>query len=61
MPPCLAVADRGPRKGLWGDEGPEGAVVFTDVGPAPGVERPDCEFESGERSELMSIFWPRTA
>lgn len=41
MPPCLAVVGRGPRKGLWGEDGPEGADVFTEVGPAPGVERPD--------------------
>jgi hypothetical protein len=37
---------------LWGDGPVAGAF---DVGPGTGVEVPDFGFESGERSELMSM------
>jgi hypothetical protein len=38
---------------LWGD-GPAAGAAF-DVGAGTGVEFPDLGFESGERSELMSM------
>jgi hypothetical protein len=41
---------------LWGDGPAEVAGALFDVGPDTGVEFPDLGFESGERSELMSIF-----
>ena len=41
---------------LWGDGPAEVAGALFDVGPGTGVEFPDFGFESGERSELMSIF-----
>lgn len=41
---------------LWGDGPAEVAGALFDVGPDTGVEFPDLGFESGERSELMSMF-----
>lgn len=41
---------------LWGEVPAEVAGALFDVGPGTGVEFPDLGFESGERSELMSIF-----
>jgi hypothetical protein len=51
--PFRAERDRVLWMALWGD-GPEVAGAF-DVGAGTGAELADFGFESGERSELMSM------
>lgn len=43
------------RSGLFDGREVAAGALLADIDPFPGVERPDGGFESGERSELISI------
>lgn len=55
--PLRPGPDRARWMALWGEDDGAGvgAGALFDWGPGTGVEFPDCGFESGESSELISM------